>query len=130
MKKIMLCAALFCALCSCTNEFDEAICQVEEKQVEANRAFFDESENDFANLCRGIIKVHIQIECFYSCMPESLAEKSINDFTLDEMVYIILLWDADENAGDILCEWPDMDDFWEMLPKNYREQYGISKRLG
>lgn len=121
MKKIMISVALFATLfASCTTESNEMISEMESQYetAETNRSFFDTDEarnEDLFRVCVSIIEIHKDIDYFREILSdEILAKIDTESYTLDEAIFIILIWNNDNKCGDVLCEWPDMDDFWAL----------------
>ena len=123
MKKILLCAAIVCAMfASCTPEsyFDVENAQVE--SFDANRSTFDEEAEIFL-ICCDLIKHHKECDWMWELLPERLSGKVWMTWSLDEMVEIVYIWWQDYRSGDVLVEDCTWDDFLPNLPERYFDMY-------
>ena len=128
MKKFfIICAAAVCAMCSCTSEsyFDES--QVE--TVEVQKTFWDEDyvkDLCFWNACKSIIEVHKDLDMFVSELTEEQIKKiETKTYDVDDAVAIIYAWWSNDKTFDVMCEWPDWDDFYVYLPEKYYDIYNF-----
>lgn len=118
MKKLFVICAALCALASCESNF---LSDVKYKKLDTEIKVQELRKSaDFQLVCMEIITCHMEIEVFYELVPEHLRNKPLVEWELPEMVKIILTWNSDEQCGDVLCEYTQMDEFWELLPAKYR----------
>lgn len=123
MKKLFLCAAIVCALCSCTSEsyFEP---QVVENANESCPPKEDENLAEFLRVCDEIIEMHGQWDYFREVLPNRYVEKiDAKNYSMDEAVLIIYLWWSNERTGEVLIEWTVFDDFIFLLPEKYFDIY-------
>lgn len=127
MKKIFVLAAIFVAMCSCTNDSYFETENVEEisapMNAKANKGHWDNSE-EFFQICVKTIDVHKDFPGFAEILPKKLAKKvEKGNYNENEAVEIIWIWYCDGFCWDILIEWCYFEDFLDLLPEKYANKY-------
>ena len=127
MKKYIFAALLCCMMAAPTSARAERIGVLDMIEMLIKKARNDYNQRqEFFQVCVSIINVHTDFEDFNDpdLLGDRLRRKMVRgNYTLDEAVEIIYRWWMDYDCYDILVEWCEIEDFFDIMPDKYTRKY-------